>query len=65
MVGKPAAIGDADPGSFMTPEALSQALVAEYQYSGWKTGVFFWQYSSDANGTIINQTMSSLMSLLI
>jgi hypothetical protein len=48
----------------MTPQALSAAFVAAYQYNKWCTGVMFWQYSSDPNGTIVSQTISSLLSLV-
>ena len=64
MVGKPATVVDADAVSYMTAQALSAAFVAEYQYNKWNTGVMFWQYSSDPSGTIVNQTISSLLSIV-
>jgi len=48
----------------MTPQALSAAFVAAYQYNKWCTGVMFWQYSSDSNGAIVSQSISSLLSLV-
>jgi len=63
VVGKPATSADGDAASYMTAQALSAAFVAEYQYNKWNTGVMFWQYSSDPSGTIVNQTISSLMTI--
>lgn len=54
VVGKPATPSDAyDQGSYMAPENINNALVAAYKHNGWKTGVMFWQFSSDSNSSII------------
>jgi hypothetical protein len=63
VVGKGATTADAGTG-YMTAQALSAAFVAAYQFNKWCTGVMFWQYSSDPNGTILSQSISSLLSLV-
>ena len=47
----------------MDAPSLSAAFVASYKHNGWRTGVMFWQYSSDPNGTICLGAMSALMNL--
>lgn len=48
----------------MTAANLAAAFVANYKYNGWKTGVMFWQYSSDKNGVICNNSINPLMKLV-
>ena len=60
VVGKPAAVGDADAASFMAPADLSAAIAAEIQASGWKTGVMFNQLASDLDGNIMKQVVHSI-----
>jgi hypothetical protein len=64
VVGKPATTADANPASYMTPATLNASFVAAYQYNQWKTGVMFWQFSSDPNGTILQQSMSGLLTAM-
>jgi hypothetical protein len=64
VVGKPATTIDANPASYMTPATLNSAFVAAYQFNHWKTGVMFWQLSSDPNGTIVQQSMSGLLAAI-
>lgn len=64
VVGKPATVADASSGSYMTASSISSAILANYQFNGWQTGVMFWQYSSDPNGTIISDAITPLLSLL-
>lgn len=60
VVGKPATTGDGNNG-WMSGASLSDAFVANYQYNGWKTGVMFWQFSSDVSGGMVSSAISALM----
>lgn len=60
VVGKPATINDADAASYMPPPVLGSAILSEYQYNKWKTGVMLYQYSSDPSGTILANVLSPL-----
>lgn len=51
VLGKPATGGDGNNG-WMSAADINSAIAANYPFSGWKTGVMFWQYSSDLNGAI-------------
>ena len=65
VVGKPATPSDAyDEGSYMTASALNDSIVAAYRYNKWKTGVMYWQFSSDPTSSIIRDTLSGLYNLL-
>lgn len=65
MVGKPATTADVySPSSYMSATDLNASLVAAYSYNQFKTGLMFWQFSSDPNGTIVAKAMSGLNSLL-
>ena len=65
VVGKPAQPKDAyDQVSYMSAGDLNKAIVAAYQHNKWKTGVMYWQFSSDPNSTIIRDTLSGLYALL-
>lgn len=59
VLGKPATVGDGNNG-YMTAATIDAAIAANYPYNGWKTGVMFWQYSSDANGAICTEATQSL-----
>lgn len=63
VVGKPATTADGNNG-WMNGASLSDAFVANYHYSGWKTGVMFWQFSSDVSGGMVSSAISALMSLV-
>lgn len=63
VVGKPATTGDGNNG-WMSGVSLSDAFVANYHYNGWKTGVMFWQFSSDINGGMVSSAISALMGLV-
>lgn len=60
VIGKPATVGDAS-NSYMDPSVLDQAIATYYPIYGWKTGVMFWQYSSDQSGSICSAAIKSLM----
>lgn len=48
----------------MTPALLNSTFVAAYNHNQWKTGVMFWQFSSDSNSSILSTTVSGLLELL-
>ena len=52
VVGK-AALGCADPASYMAPSTLGQSFLAQYNFNKWYTGVMLYHYSCDLNGTAI------------
>lgn len=60
VVGKPAAPNNADSVSYMSPADLSQAISAEYQLSGWKTGVMLYEIASDLDGNILRQIVQPI-----
>lgn len=64
VVGKPATTADANPASYMSPVDIDRSLVAAYQHNQWKTGVMFWQFSSDPNSTIVQTATAGLIQLL-
>lgn len=64
MVGKPATTSDANADSYMSPTDIDRSLVAAYQHNQWKTGVMFWQFSSDPNSTIVQTATAGLIKLL-
>jgi len=43
---------------------IGKAAANNYIFNGWKAGIMFWQYSSDANGTLISQAITPLLNLL-
>lgn len=45
----------------MDPAVLDAAIALNYPFNQWKTGVMFWQYSSDESGAICNAAIKSLM----
>lgn len=52
VVGK-AALGCADPASYIAPAALGQAFLAQFNFNRWHTGVMLYHYSCDLNGSAI------------
>ncbi len=48
----------------MSAADLSASFVAAYKYNGWKTGVMFWQFSSDPTSAIVDTAMGGLLALL-
>jgi hypothetical protein len=62
VIGKPATGGDANNG-WMSGADINSAIAANYPYNGWKTGIMFWQYSSDLNGAIGSAASQFLMSV--
>jgi chitinase len=61
VIGKPATVGDAS-NSYMAPADIDAAIALNYPFNQWKTGVMFWQYSSDQDGNICSAAIKSLMS---
>lgn len=53
VLGKPATLIDANNG-WMSAEALNKAIKDNYAYNGWKTGIMFWQLTSDPTGAYCN-----------
>jgi hypothetical protein len=64
VVGKAATTADANPASYMTAATLNASFVAAYQYNQWKTGVMFWQFSSDPKSVILQQTIGGLLTAI-
>lgn len=62
VIGKPASPGDAS-NSYMLPSDINNAIQINYPFNGWKTGVMFWQYSSDMDGSICRAAAAFLLSL--
>lgn len=62
VIGKPASTGDAS-NSYMLPSDINAAIAANYPYNGWKTGIMFWQYSSDLDGSICRTAAAFLLSV--
>lgn len=62
VIGKPASTGDAS-NSYMLPSDINAAIAANYPYNGWKTGIMFWQYSSDLDGSICKTAAAFLLSV--
>jgi len=48
----------------MTAKSLSNSLVAAYKHNGYRTGVMFWQYSTDKNGQIMKNAVNALNTLI-
>ena len=63
VVGKPATTADAG-GGYMNIGDIGKAASDNYRFNGWKAGIMFWQYSSDANGTLMSQAITPLMNLI-
>lgn len=63
VVGKPATTADAG-GGYMNISDIGKAAADNYRFNGWKAGIMFWQYSSDANGTLMSQAITPLMNLI-
>lgn len=62
-MGKPATTANAG-GGYMNIGDLGKAAANNYAFNGWKAGIMFWQYSSDANGTLISQAVTPLINLI-
>jgi chitinase len=53
VLGKPAIKQDAHSG-YMDAATLNAAIVANFPYNGWNTGLMYWQYVDDLDGAICN-----------
>ena len=62
-MGKPATTIDAGGGYMAAPD-IGKAAADNYLFNGWRAGIMFWQYSSDPNGTLINQAITPLLNLI-
>ena len=54
VLGKPGSRYDVHNTGYVKAIDLYQYIVRGSRELGWNTGVMFWQYSSDWNGTISN-----------
>lgn len=61
VVGKPATQNDASNTGTVSTIDLGNWCVRAYQEFNWAAGVMFWQYKSDADGTLMNNAASALM----
>lgn len=64
VVGKPATPSDAYNTGHMEASVLNNAIVKAYKDNSWKTGVMYWQFSSDHSSSILNEALSGLYQLL-
>ncbi len=53
VLGKPVTTKNARSG-WMSSTDLNNAIKANFPYNGWNTGVMFWQFKSDMNGSFCN-----------
>jgi chitinase len=53
VLGKPATAADGNNG-WMAADVLNQAIVDNYAYNGWNTGIMFWQFTHDLDGSYCN-----------
>ena len=65
VIGKPATSTDADTASYMSPTDLKNAIDAENQANGWRTGVMIYELSSDLNGAIMREIVSTIDTWLV
>ena len=61
IVGKPATQNDASNTGTVNTVDLGNWCLRAFQEFSWNAGVMFWQYKSDANGSLMNNAVSSLM----
>jgi hypothetical protein len=64
VLGKPASPGDAS-NSYLTADLIDAAIAAnaaKHPSDHWKTGVMFWQYSSDQSGSFCSTATRALSS---
>ena len=60
VVGKPATKRNVMNSGYMDPTALGKAILLANQRLSWHTGVMFWEYWSDQNGTLLGQSIDAL-----
>jgi hypothetical protein len=63
VVGKPCTTGDASNTGYVDSNSLGQWLTQAYNNYKWYAGIAFWQYSSDTQGSIINNAVVGLKQL--
>ncbi len=54
VIGKPASKDDVYNTGYVKPSDLLEYLLKGNRELGWNTGVMFWQFHSDQDGTIVN-----------
>jgi chitinase len=54
VIGKPASKDDVYNSGYVRPSELLEILMKGNREVGWSTGVMFWQFHSDQDGTVIN-----------
>lgn len=54
VVGKPASRDDVYNTGYVKPSDLLEYLLKGNRELGWNSGVMFWQFHSDQEGTVIN-----------
>lgn len=62
VLGKPAVSKDAHSG-LMDPATLNNAIVDNFAYNGWNTGLMYWQYIHDLDGAICNQAGQGVITM--
>jgi chitinase len=59
VLGKPATTADGNNG-WMSAADLNAAIKAAYAYNGWNTGIMFWQFTSDLDGSMCNNSTAGV-----
>lgn len=59
VLGKPVTTKNAHSG-WMSATDLNNAIKANYAYNGWNTGVMFWQFKSDLDGSFCNAVLAGV-----
>lgn len=62
VLGKPATHFNAKSG-IIDPAVLNQAIIDNYAYNQWSTGIMFWQYSYDLDGAICDQVGKGVITM--
>jgi chitinase len=63
VLGKPAVSKDAHNG-LIDAATLNQAIIDNYAYNGWNTGLMYWQYIHDLDGAICAQAGAGVITML-
>jgi hypothetical protein len=60
VLGKPATTADGNNG-WMSAAELNKAITDNYAYNGWKTGIMFWQFTSDIDGSFCSAVAQGVL----
>lgn len=65
VLGKPGSKEDVYNTGYVRPYDMYQFILRGSRELGWNTGFMIWQYSSDLDGTIVNELTQLIRSLSI